>query len=768
MIARIESEQGDSPRTMTSPDRTSTSSSLVDLPPEILEQVYLSLNLTDRLALVRTCSTLHAVYKQSATLQYLFTLRTTAYIDVPYLLPPPSIAGPSTAESSPREEEESSDVEMSDSDSDSDRPTYLNSLPSVRRSKSVSKVPVRPVRVGPWSAADKQLSLKEREGRWETLDYAHRRDIKIAGPAGVYELQEGIFLMCDEYAEDAGGEGRRPTSVRLIPLPSADDPDLEHPPVPTKSHKLPFPISDLTMDPIQDLIVVSEHRPVNANPAAQPPTHRYHLLSLSTFQPHPLATLPVLDFPPFSGLALQTRQLLQIMGDTLLVLVSRYNVHWFVAGMAGLNVNSLGNEEEIVVWNWKTGRVLARMAPPENAWFASFALLTPTTFLLTSTSSMSGVHTTEPRSAASIFPPVIQVFSILPDPNRTIVPVQPLASHMLDDTTLRPILVAELELPAFAPDATVVSFEVRPDPPNLPRSDPAAPTLGPSKPFSQNPEKGVLVLEMSVNEPGLDDQDPPDRRVSRSYELFILREMLVEMGKEGEQRLIKARLEDQDGYVPLRPEKVVPWAEWAPTGARLMDISMRRRNWVCSCSGYRFISLTRSPSDTRPEEDEDQHGFVYAPPRQCDLRLLDFSPYGVKRSLPSSPQPEQEGKVSPSSLDPQQDDKLSPSSSQPHQDDNQLSSNSLPQQGNDDADAGGEEDNDWSIEVITARTVLPPCKIWKDEVTSGMPYRDIRRKMGIRANGVMMDDQRVIMVATQGRRNGDWTSLRQEMVVLCL
>jgi hypothetical protein len=50
----------------------------------------------------------------------------------------------------------------------------------------------------------------------------------------------------------------RPFSVRLIPLPSSVDPDLEEPITHTKSVKVDFPISDLTIDPTQDLIVASE------------------------------------------------------------------------------------------------------------------------------------------------------------------------------------------------------------------------------------------------------------------------------------------------------------------------------------------------------------------------------------------------------------------------------------------------------------------------------------------------------------------------------
>lgn len=86
------------------------------------------------------------------------------------------------------------------------------------------------------------------------------------------------------------------------------------------------------------------------------PTHRYHLLTLSTFQPHPLASQPILDFPPTNQHILQTRQLLQVMGETLVILVSRFAAHWLLAGFGGVGT---GNDEEIVCWNWKTGKVLA-------------------------------------------------------------------------------------------------------------------------------------------------------------------------------------------------------------------------------------------------------------------------------------------------------------------------------------------------------------------------------------------------------------------------
>jgi hypothetical protein len=149
----------------------------------------------------------------------------------------------------------------------------------------------------------------------------------------------------------------QPTSIRLVPLPSAQDPDLEAPIVRPTSHKLNFGIADLTMDPSQDLIVVSEYRVGSTDGNRLAPTHRYHLLTLSSFKPHPLAKVPFLDFPPASQGHAQTRQLLQVMGDTLVILVSRFQIHWLLAGLAGNG--PIGSEEEIVCWNWKTGKVLA-------------------------------------------------------------------------------------------------------------------------------------------------------------------------------------------------------------------------------------------------------------------------------------------------------------------------------------------------------------------------------------------------------------------------
>lgn len=103
-------------------------------------------------------------------------------------------------------------------------------------------------------------------------------------------------------------------------------------------------------------------------------------------------------------------------------------------------------------------------------------------------------------------------------------------------------------------------------------------------------------------------------------------------------------------------------------------------------------------------------------------------------------------------------------------------------------DDDGEEEKEYEVRVVTAPTVLEARKVWKDDVVSGLPFREVWRRKEMRANGVMMDDQRVIVVCvsstltattaldskadtlpqTDGKRNGDWSKIQQTMTVLCM
>lgn len=211
------------------------------------------------------------------------------------------------------------------------------------------------------------------------------------------------------------------------------------------------------------------------------------------------------------------------------------------------------------------------MALPENGWFSSLTILTATTFMVTSTSNVSPVMPTEPRFIASAFPPVIQIYSFAPDPDHIIIPVQPLDSDFMDDTTARPVLIAQLELPRFAPGVIIGNFDVRPDPAFPPSRDSA----GVRKSFTQDPSKGILVFDLQVMEP----MDPPQEYV-KGCELFVLRETLVDIARKGEEELISLRKQDGEGNSHWRVENQYPWAEWGETGARMLDMSMNQRSWV--------------------------------------------------------------------------------------------------------------------------------------------------------------------------------------------
>lgn len=146
------------------------------------------------------------------------------------------------------------------------------------------------------------------------------------------------------------------------------------------------------------------------------------------------------------------------------------------------------------------------------------------------------------------------------------------------------------------------------------------------------------------------------------------------------------------------------------------------------------------------EPEEPQHELVHLAPVRSDIRLLDFSPlYARKEGLKS--QSEADGS------------------------------------GDGDGGGGGDDDDDdadsifghiepfidpssgerrgyrrvppmfrpgqWkgvSTRIVDAPTILPKRRIWRDDVVTSLPFREVTRRMAIRANGVMIDDQRVIVV----------------------
>lgn len=228
------------------------------------------------------------------------------------------------------------------------------------------------------------------------------------------------------------------------------------------------------------------------------------------------------------------------------------------------------------------------MALPENGWFSSFALLSPTTFMITSSSPVSHLMHTEAPLISSTFPPCIQIYSFAQPSGAHIIPAQPLEADFMDDTTPRPMLLAQLNLPVLAINVSMATFSVRPDP-AYPAPGPAGPSLTRHrKHFTQDPSRGLLVfdLQMSRSVPGVPDGVFGQNMEYFGCELFVLRETLVRFAEDGERRMRSSVQASGEGWFQRwNIEKVYSWEEWGQTQARLLDVAMKRRNWVSNASG---------------------------------------------------------------------------------------------------------------------------------------------------------------------------------------
>jgi hypothetical protein len=66
-------------------------------------------------------------------------------------------------------------------------------------------------------------------------------------------------------------------------------------------------------------------------------------------------------------------------------------------------------------------------------------------------------------------------------------------------------------------------------------------------------------------------------------------------------------------------------------------------------------------------------------------------------------------------------------------------------------DIFGDRQDEVTVKVVDEPTILPKRKIWKEDVVTRLPFCEVIRHVEIPANGVMMDDQRVIIVCVSLR-----------------
>ena len=106
------------------------------------------------------------------------------------------------------------------------------------------------------------------------------------------------------------------------------------------------------------------------------------------------------------------------------------------------------------------------------------------------------------------------------------------------------------------------------------------------------------------------------------------------------------------------------------------------------------------------QEDEPQR--FHPLPRISDIRVLDFSPYNILKPLSGSLGPDVE-----------------------------------------------DEEPEVEVTIRHAPSVLMKRRIWQQEVITKLPFQEIVRRDGVVANGVLIDDQRVIVVCVSSSYRKD-------------
>lgn len=184
------------------------------------------------------------------------------------------------------------------------------------------------------SSADCLALLKKTERNWAVLRFSRMEKLKRR-QGGLWELFGGVLAFSDHSSEPLSLY----RSLSFIQLPSALCGTT------SKIHRLEnlgSYIRDFGMDPSQDLLIAVEMR-------QGLPKYFVNLLTISTGQPHPLASkfvLPCSDRAPY----IHYNFVIQVMGDYLgIVLHTTLQGQFIIV------------QDQFLLWNWKTGHnVLVR------------------------------------------------------------------------------------------------------------------------------------------------------------------------------------------------------------------------------------------------------------------------------------------------------------------------------------------------------------------------------------------------------------------------
>ncbi|WWC92861.1 uncharacterized protein L201_007822 [Kwoniella dendrophila CBS 6074] len=469
-----------------------------------------------------------------------------------------------------------------------------------------------------------------------------------------------------------------------------------------KTHQFDFDMQDFAVDPGQDLFVVAEVR----HPSPRHYTCHIHLLTLSTFQPHPKAAQHILDWP----VQLHTR-------------ISSLGFQICDDGLYVLRNNSSGAKDHLVGWQWTTGRLAVTLKPPTVSTFESFILLTPTSFLIPSVRTRlrpdSLIQDDLADARDLIFTHHLHIYAFPPF-SSTAAPVK---EGEPEPPAHTPTHIAVIDLPEFHidldEDLPPPRMTVRTDPP--PRHQFPQYPLENIQQFIPDPESGIIILEFYCQPFNLNFGN----NIKPHYVMFSLKKtFLAYLPAPTSPLLLQA--------FP-RPAPVIKWETIAPK-VRFIGPDEPEPSWVCYVYGSRYVV----PYDHEADQ-------------STTIRLYDFDPLRVRQELYSrrndnfiarAPQ-------SPRGIVQRLMFGLSTSSiTSKHENDSTTSSSggkSNKEQGKHDGDRDG-------IHLITEETILKKKSPLAVEVKSGreLPFIYSEKKIKKQVETVVLDSERLIIFDYRG------------------
>lgn len=299
------------------------------------------------------------------------------------------------------------------------------------------------------------------------------------------------------------------------------------------------------------------------------PWLRYHLLTISTLEPHPLATRIPLYSIDGSTRVRNVYQLLQIFGDILAVSATPANSVMHEHGQQQEEVHP----HMVRIFNWKTGQLLSVSRPlmlqrrqailtssrqelvlPNTSLAPAMILLDRQRFLLVGEEDHS-VHLD------------IYGFGGVEDPSTPAV-AKLLVRFSMDPYRSNPAVNLELR-----------SILARPDPPFPSTSVPTP--LGKLKPFTEDPATGLLVVSLQfVLQAG-------GFPIAEETVVFLLKEELLKMAEAHlallAEREAKQELEEDD--------YILEWDQWKHL-TRVIEEPEAAPRWVRPVNAQAKLYLT--------------------------------------------------------------------------------------------------------------------------------------------------------------------------------